>query len=210
MLKMRKSSMKSLKLICAVLASGLSVIPMEARDIILEFKAAYFLPTDSDFRRLYKGSALYGPELTVQIANCRNWYAFASLDYFQKKGRSCGFCSSTKVSLLPLGLGLKYFVPTCYEKADFYVGLGFQPEWARTKDCSSFVIPRISRWGFGGIAKAGMYCHLPCNFLIDLFVDYSFVWASKGGSCKSCTGPVIPLKANLGGAIFGVGLGYRF
>ena len=202
--------MKSLKFIAVFWVSLLSVISMQARDIILEFKAAYFLPTNHDFRRIYSGSALYGPELTVQICDESNWYAFASLDYFQKKGRSCGLCSKTKVSLLPLGLGVKYFVPTCYEKADFYLGLGFQPEWVRTKDCSPFVIPKLSRWGFGGIAKAGMYCHLPCNFLIDIFVDYSFVWAPKHGSCKSCTGPVVPLKANLGGAIFGLGLGYKF
>lgn len=198
------------KSIRCFLVSLFFMMPLFGRDVILEFKAAYFLPTNSDFRHIYHGSALYGPELTVQLCNARNWYAFASIDYFQKKGRSCGLGDCTKVSLLPLGIGLKYFIPTCYDKADFYVGLGFQPEWVRTKDSSAFVVPKLSRWAFGGIAKTGMYCHLPCNFLIDLFVDYSFAWVPKGDNCKACTGSVVPLRANVSGAVFGVGLGYRF
>lgn len=192
------------------LISLLSFLSSEAREVIFEFKGAYFLPTNHDFKRIFNGSALYGPELTVQLYNEKNWYAFASLDFYQKKGKSCGLCSPTKLTLIPLGLGVKYFFPTCYEQVDFYLGLGFQPEWAHTKDCSPFVNKKISRWGFGGIGKAGMFCNLPCNFLIDIFVDYSFVWTSKGDSCKSCTGPVVPLRANLSGAIFGFGVGYRF
>ena len=187
------------------------ITPIYARDVILEFKAAYFLPTDSVFKQIYhNGSALYGPEVTVQLCNNKNWYGFASIDYFQKKGHSIGLCDSTKVSLLPLGIGLKYFVPTFCDRFDFYLGLGFQPVYVRTKNCVECVSTKQSRWGFGGIAKAGTYWYLPHNFVIDLFVDYSFVKVGCKNSCQPCSGTIIPRKADISGAIFGLGLGYRF
>jgi outer membrane protein W len=182
------------------------IIPICARDVILEFKAAYFLPTDSVFKQIYhNGSALCGPEVTFQLCNNKNWYGFASIDYFQKKGHSIGLCDFTKVSLLPFGVGLKYFVPILCDRADFYIGLGFQPVYVRTENCVECVSVKQSRWGFGGIGKVGTYWYLPRNFVIDLFVDYSFVKVGCKNSCQ-----LTPRKADVSGAIFGIGLGYRF
>lgn len=203
--------MKLVSITRAVITSLFLITPLCARDVILEFKAAYFLPTDSVFKHIYhNGSALWGPELTVQLCENKNWYGFASIDYFQKHGRSLGLCDATKVSLLPLGVGLKYFVPVWCDRADFYLGLGFQPVYVRTKNCAELVSTKQSRWGFGGIAKAGTYWYLPCNFVIDLFVDYSFVKVGCKNSCTSSAGTVTSRKANVSGAIFGGGIGYRF
>lgn len=185
------------------------IIPLCARDVILEFKAAYFLPTSSVFKQIYRhGGVLYGPELTVQLCDNKNWYGFASVDYFQKKGHSLGLSDATKVSLLPLGIGLKYFAPIVCDCADFYLGLGFQPVHVHTKNCSGSVVTKQSRWGFGGIAKAGAYWHLPHNFVLDFFIDYSFVKVGCKKSCQSST--TISRKADVSGAIFGIGLGYCF
>ena len=178
------------------------------RDILLEFKAAYFLPTSTLFRKIYdNGGALYGPEVTFKLGNCGDLYGFASIDYFQKSGRSLGLCDATKVSLLPLGIGLKYFFP--FSHGDFYLGLGFQPVRLKTINCSPYVAQKQSKWGFGGIAKVGVFVDLPHNFLLDFFIDYSFV---KVSCCNTQVpaGTVIPLKADISGTIFGAGLGYRF
>jgi len=179
------------------------------RDVLIEFKGAYFLPTGSRFRKIYGGSALYGPELTVQLFEECNWYGFLSVDYYHKKGHSIGLHTPTKISLLPIGVGLKYFVPSCYECADFYVGLGFQPIRAHIRNCSPFVVPRETKWVFGGIAKVGTYIYLPRNFFLDLFIDYSFASISSHRTMVP-TGPIIPLRASISGAIFGAGIGYRF
>lgn len=80
-----------------------------ARDKILEFKGAYFLPTDSRFKDCYKGSALYGPEFTFQLREHKNWYTFVSIDYFKQTGRLLSTCDSNTVRLLPLAVGIKYF-----------------------------------------------------------------------------------------------------
>jgi hypothetical protein len=180
---------------------------LQSRDVLLEFKGAYFLPTDSVFKKIYHGGALYGPEITVQLCCDANVYGFVSVDFLQKNGKSIGFNSPTKVRLIPLGVGLKYFVPFCF--GDFYVGLGFQPTYLHTKDDSPLVIPKHSKWGFGGIAKIGSYFDLPHNFFIDLFIDYSFVKVPFHNT-HAPTGPVVPRTANVSGAIFGAGVGYRF
>lgn len=187
-----------------------SASSLVCRDIILEFKAAYFLPTSSVFRDIYNnGGALFGPEMTFNIGDTRDWYGFVSVDYFQKSGRSLGLCDATKVSLLPLGVGIKYFLPFWYDYADFYIGLGFQPVLLHTNDCSPYVFNKRTKWGFGGIAKVGVYVDLPHDFILDFFIDYSFVKVSFNNG-NAPTGLVTPLKTDISGTIFGVGLGYRF
>lgn len=175
-----------------------------ARDVILEFKGAYALPTNSSFRDCYKGTALFGPELTFQLVNNRNWYGFASLDYLSKKGKRLSICDSTKLKQLPLAVGLKYFVPI-RDRADFYFGLGFQPIHLRTKSTRGCVVEKHGQWGFGGIAKMGTYINLPRNFVVDFFVDYSFAWTDNIYGHT-----VAHSKSNIGKAIFGTSLGYRF
>jgi outer membrane protein W len=188
------------------------MMPLWARNVILEVKGSYFLPTNSAFRHIYNGSALYGPELTVQLCDDDPWHVFASVEYFQKKGHSLGLCDSTKVTLIPLGIGLKYCAESCVEDVDWYIGLGFQPVCVHTKNYSEFVCEKVNRWGFGGIAKIGAFWYLSPHVVLDFFVDYSFVDVNckQVSCCQGITGNVYPRKANIGGAIFGIGLGYCF
>jgi hypothetical protein len=198
--------MTSLKTTCYLIAL-LIACPLMGRNVLLEFKGAYFLPTSCDFKNIYRhGGALFGPELTVQLCECKDWYVFTSFDYFQKKGHSVGLCDPTTVTLIPVALGLKYFLPAFDDRVDFYGGLGFEAVNVRTKSCSDNVITKLSQWGFGGIAKVGAYYYLPHCFVIDFFIDYSFV---RVGS-NDCNCGVQSVKANIGGAIFGVGIGYNF
>lgn len=186
-------------------------ISLMGRSVILEFKGAYFQPTHGDFKAIYhKGGGFFGPELTVQLCKERRWYAFAAFDYFQKKGRSVGLCSPTKVELIPIDVGLKYFAPVRCDCVDLYVGLGLEAVNVRTRDCSPYVLQSLSKWGVGGIAKVGVYWYLPHNFVIDLFVDYSFVKTMKNRCCFSPRCGVQLVRANVSGVIAGIGLGYRF
>lgn len=195
------------KLLLLVVSTG--SLSLMARDIFLEFKGAYFRPTNCVFKHIYhNGGALFGPELTVQMCEDRNWYGFFSVDYFRKHGNSLGLCTPTTVQLIPIVFGAKYFFD-CFECVDLYAGLGFEAMNVRTKDCSTTVQQKISKWGYGGIAKLGAYYYLPCNFLIDLFIDYNFVNAGKD-SCNNLICGTQRYKAHINGPIFGAGLGYRF
>ena len=214
-------------LVCSV---GIHSSPCVGKDLLLEFKTAYFLSTSSVFKNIYgNGGALYGPEITFKMY--RGLYGWASFDFLTKSGTSscsgastCDSVSScdqlsvcsgdcTKLFLMPIGLGLKYFVPfansTGRFTGDFYVGLGVEPTYLQTKDSSPYVYRNHSKWGVGGIAKVGAYFNLPRNFFIDVFVDYSFDWV-KNKSCAAPEGVVVPTTANVSGAIFGAGIGYRF
>ena len=184
-------------------------VPLAAHDVIVEFKAAYFRATDSCFRAIYgNGAALFGPEVTFSLCGDSDWYGFASVDYLKKSGHSVGLCDPTTVRMVPLAFGLKYFKPVgC---ADLYAGLGFQPTHLKTNNCSPTVVQQTSQWCLGGIAKFGAYVDVRCNFVLDFFVDYSFVKAGCPKLCPSISASLISLKANLSGVIFGVGFGYRF
>lgn len=198
-----------LKKIFSLLVTLSLISTLLGRNTILEFKGAYFLPTNNSFKKIYKGNALYGPELTVQLCDENNWYAFASIDYLKTHGHSLGLHEPTTLRLLPLAFGLKYFIPT-HECLDFYAGLGFETMNVRTKDNSINGIIKQSKWGFGFIAKAGAYYYLPCNFLIDLFIDYSY--ASVGKNAYHNQNGIVfkSTKATVSGAIFGAALGYKF
>lgn len=194
---------------CLSLLAIVIHMPLAARDVIVEFKAAYFHSTDSCFKAIYgNGAALFGPEVTFSICSNNNWYGFASVDYLKKDGKSVGLCNSTTVRMVPLAFGLKYFESVCC--ADVYAGLGFQPTHLKTTNCSPYVVQHASQWCLGGIAKVGAYIDLRCNFVLDLFLDYSFVKAGCPELCQPAFGTLVPLKANISGVIFGAGIGYRF
>lgn len=199
---------KSIRAVVIVLLFVSSAV--DARDILLEFKGAYFLATDCVFKNIYdKGGALYGPEVTFQLGESNQWYGFASIDYFKKDGNSIGLSTPTKVELIPLGIGVKYMQPSHCGRYNFYLGLGFQPVHTKVTNCSPYVPATQTKWGFGGIAKTGVYVDLTHNFLLDLFIDYSFVKVNFDAA-QIPAGPVTPFKTDISGAIFGVGLGYRF
>lgn len=193
------------KIIFCASAMVLSFAPLKAaHDVIVEAKAAYFLPTNSRFRDIYgNGSGQYGAEVTCKIF--RQLYGFASADFFNKKGKSVNFCSPTTVNIINLGIGLKYLFPFCV--GDFYLGLGALPTRLHTTDCSPYVVKNRTKWGCGGIAKIGTYFNLPKSFVVDLFVDYSFV-KIPFNCCSKLNLEGHSARAN--GASFGAGLGYRF
>jgi outer membrane protein W len=177
------------------------------KDVILEMKGAFFQPINCTFKNIYGGGAIFGPELTFNIF--RNIHGFVSYDYFTKNGSSIGLSTPTSVNFMALGVGVK-FMGCVSDHARLYAGLGFEPVYLTTKNCSSYVSPKTQKWGFGGIAKFGAYIDLPHSFVLDLFADYSFVKVSPSCCTGSPLGYIQPTKADLSGFIFGAGIGYRF
>lgn len=195
-------------------AVGLSTLMLSSShlyglDVLLEVKGAYFLPTNGHFSAIFGGGALYGPELTVQLAKQSSWYGFCSLDYFAQSGCSECIPSPTRINMWIGAVGVKYFFPRVRDCLDFYVGLGVEPIYARITNCSPFVEQKQTRWTGGGLAKVGMYWRLPRGFLLDFFVDYSAAQLSSGADRNSnCC--VVPENFYIGGFVFGGGLGYCF
>lgn len=197
--------MKKMRIVFVGIAILFSAYIYSNRDIIFEFKGAYFLPTNAKFRDCYAGNALFGPELTFQFCPEKNWYGFTSIDFLLQKGRFLHSCDTSRLFLMPLALGVKYFVPCNH--ADFYMGLGFQADYLSKKNRNKCITFHQNIWGFGGVGKIGGYIHLPHNLELNLFFNYQFVWSHKDnfyGSKTSC------LRTNASSAVFGGSLGYKF
>lgn len=171
---------------------------------LIEAKAGYFHPTCGNFRRIYSGGGIYGIE-----ASCQAWkglYPWISGSFFSQSGHSMGDRSRTIVTFVPIGYGLKYIF-SCNRYLDVYAGAGGTITYLNMKDRSSYVTPSVSKWGSGGIVKAGFLVH-PTNWLFfDLFSDYSFI---KIAFRNDHHGNLMRHAVDLSGFSFGGGIGIRF
>lgn len=175
-----------------------------AVEVLFEFKGGAFLPTGTCFKNIYgKSGALYGPEISLQLWEDAPLYAFASAQYFSKKGYSIGLCCPTTAQIVPLDFGLKYMTPLKF--GSVYIGLGLEAAHLKTTNCSPYVLPETARWGVGGIAKFGAYVNLPRHFAFDLFFNYSFVKLRPDNCCSPCD----TSKVDISGITLGAGLSYQ-
>lgn len=193
------------KIFSLALSLSCSWLTLFAHDILIEGKAAYFLPENHKFRQIYHhGGGLYGVEASYE-AWCHT-HIWASVDSFTKKGRSLGGHSPTKISMVPIGLGVKYFLNLPSTPVDLYAGLGITGTYVHIHDKNPYVIPNTSKWGLGGIAKIGALVNCDRVFF-DLFVNYSYCPMDFH---KNRHHAVSRNSVNFGGWAFGLGLGYRF
>lgn len=177
------------------------------KDYLLELKAAYFLPTGDRFKNVYGGSGIYGLEFTFQAKDFL--YVWTSADFYLKSGHAYGSActspSSTDIWFLPFAAGIKLFCPI--NIVDLWLGGGVLGTYVNVKDHNPNVISSISKWGVGGIVKAGAIINCTKYLFVDLFTDYSFMQIPFHDTRK---GTVIPHKADLSGWSFGGSIGYRF
>jgi hypothetical protein len=191
---------------CIAVVSQIVLVNIaQAIDTFAEVKAAYFRPSDDKFRRIYNEGAIYGGEVSCQA--WKNLYGWASANYFHKSGTSIGRAggNTTNITFVPLGLGLKYLFPIRF--VDVYAGGGILSTYLHMDDHSHHVIKSNSKWGVGGIVKAGAIFNVDKHFFIDLFSDYSFM---KVDFHNTHGGKVVRHDADLSGWSIGLGIGYRF
>ncbi len=182
----------------------LFIAHLQAADVLIEGQAGYFFPTSKKFRDIYgNGNVFGGGELTVQLY--RPIYLWGSSHYYHDSGKSIGLRDSTKVTLVPVGVGLKYMYPINF--MDLYLGAGVLPSYVKFKDKSNYVIPESKKWTVGGIVKVGVLFNFQNNFFIDLFTNYSILKAKFNDTNNNA---VARSRSNLDTWNIGLGLGYRF
>jgi outer membrane protein W len=170
---------------------------------IVEARFSYFRPTSHLLREIY-GNGGINYEITATVPVWKNLNIWVAADYFSEDGRSLGGHQKTRLRIVPLTLGLKYFFDA--NKFSPYAGLGMRYFFVHVHNDSSFVNREISRSGMGGVAEIGTLYWLSKHFLLDIFTNYSF----KELHAHTSRSGVETHGQQVGGWNFGGGVGYKF
>jgi len=174
---------------------------VNAREILVEGKASYFLSTNHRFRDIYGGAGLYRLETNIQV--WRDLYAWVDLGYMYASGHS-SLGAHTHLHLVPLSGGISYlFKLGCLQP---YLGAGPIVAYSYIHNSSSGVTRHQDGWGGGVLGKVGTLAYFTDRLFFDFFADYSFIRISYHHSDKR----TIHHKGDLSGFSFGAGLGYKF
>ena len=172
-------------------------------DASVEGKIGYLYPTDHATRQNSSGNAIYSLEGNIQVY--RQLYAWSSIGYYYGSGDTTNGDIKTNLKIMPIGVGLKYFLPVSY--FDLYVGAGVLPTYVQSTTHSPYFKQKIDKWACGGVVKGGVLINITCSFYIDLFVDYMILSAKGKGSTDPLT---YAETCNLNSVSVGGGIGYRF
>lgn len=169
-----------------------------AYDTTVEARVGYFYPSSHLLRKIYRQGGVEGEfELSKNI-NC-NWQVWGNVNYFSRTGRSRGEGNKTRITIVPISVGLKYvFIPSSRIRP--YVGIGPTYSFVNIRNHTHYTKRHSHKDGFGFVVKSGLNYDLTCKFLLDLYVDYYYqqVHFHRGGHRQT------------GGLRTGLGLGYRF
>ncbi|MFC2166645.1 outer membrane beta-barrel protein [Acidobacteriota bacterium] len=173
------------KIIILVLMIGMISVTATAS---FSLKGIYFLPSDADFKSIYGDSGwMFGGEIAIKIFKGVEFWLDGG--YYAKTGSLTYSNEETKLTLIPIGAGLRYKFLT--GKVEPYVGAGAR--YNLYKETS--VIGDVSGTGLGFIGKAGLIFYLAKGFGVDISVAYS-----------SCTMQPADFEFNVGGIELGAGI----
>lgn len=156
-----------------------------ASDWTMEVRAAYFSPSSKEVRHIYSKGWV---DFQVESSRKLNDYVevWAGVNWMNKHGHVedyyAGLKEKTKLSVLPISLGLKFVYPL-FRCLDVYAGIGGAYSFLKLKsdgDYSGYDSSLVStsfkkhmrKSGWGGVAKLGLRWTLGPTTFIDLFADY--------------------------------------
>lgn len=170
-----------------------------------EVRISYFVFSDTLLDDIYgTGAPNYQFGIAYPFCNCLS--GWASVGYIHKCGRSIGEGDRTRMTLVPVNFGLRYFLPSFCCAGKFYFEGGGSYYHCSFHNDNDFVLRHVYRNGVGGFIGAGTQWPLFRNLFVDLFIDYSV----RRTHCLEHKEGTIPNNVSLGGWDFGGGVGYRF
>ncbi len=143
----------------------------------------------------------------------------------------------TKVQIPTFGLGLKYFWSIINERChhrltdcSLFIGGGMRAFFYREFDNSPYVRRHVKKNTVGGMVDAGVQMEFCDRWLLELFFEYNIKTLKtkcekNNNNCNDkcnkldcCFTPTLPNTScpsarcdlNIGGPVFGIGLGYQF
>jgi len=126
----------------------------------------YFAPSDPDFKSIYhRGGYKYGAEIAVNLTKGLDLWVDGG--YYTDTGSMSFAKEETKVTLIPIGGGLRYRLMR--GNLQPYIGAGAR--YILFKE--SNVIGDVSSGGIGFVGKAGLMYFFGRNFGVEVHVAYS-------------------------------------
>jgi opacity protein-like surface antigen len=154
-------------------------------------RLAYFSPADADFRSIYGGGPLFAGELSIRLAPKFNLWLEGV--YFGRTGSLSYTHEETRLSLVPVGLGVSYRILP--GQIFPYAGAGIRLVFFREKN----VLGDVKDAALGATVRAGLAVALSSRLGADLRVAYSL------GQMQPAD-----FKFSVGGLELGAGLAYSF
>lgn len=128
-------------------------------------KVTYFSPTDADFKSIYGGGLMYGLESAFTLTHGLDIWLDAG--YFAKTGQLSFTKEETKLTLVPIGAGLRYSY--LLGKIAPYLGAGVR--YFIYKE--SNVLGNVNEGGIGFVGKVGVLISAISWVNFDLGVGFS-------------------------------------
>jgi len=158
----------------------------------IELKGSFFSSENATFRDVYGSAMKLGLEGGLDIG--KNLSAFAGLDYMHKSGLLTVTAEETKVSIIPLTLGVRYEIPAG-DKFRFHLGAGIQEVFFKEEA----TLGTVSENALGILLTGGGMYRLTENIGAGLFVSWS--------TCKMTN---VDIEFKVGGLDLGAGVEIRF
>jgi hypothetical protein len=157
----------------------------------LAVKGHYFHPSDKTFREIYGGGPLYGGEIGIGLSRSLDFCIGGS--YFSRTGELTYTKERTKLSILPVDLGLRYR----FTRGTVIVYGSAGVEYCQFKESNP--IGRVNKGGVGAVVKLGGLFRISRGFFIDLGIGYSY-----------CRMKPADYRIQIGGVQAGGGLFFEF
>ncbi|MBM3296176.1 MAG: hypothetical protein FJY83_01085 [Candidatus Aminicenantes bacterium] len=181
---MRKTAFWGMALAC------LAAAPARA-GVDLTFRGQVFLPAESAFREIYGPGIKAGAEIGISLTGRLDLWAGG--DYLARSGKLTYTEENTHLSLIPLGLGVRYRFLT--GAVSLYASAGMLACLFR----ESNAIGVASRTGLGGVGKVGVFLRVARGFFLQAGLGYSY-----------CPMKPADFEIDVGGLEAGAGLAVRF
>lgn len=171
---------------------------------LLEVKAGYFFFSDSKMRKIYDQEGL-DLQLAATYPVWKWLQIYASAEFIQKQGRSLHGNQRTRIWEYPFTLGLQA-VARISQKAQYYFTAGPRYIHLHQHNNSADMARELNHNGVGLFLGTGFHVFPIEHFVIDFFGEYSYCRMHGHPHRKYAFGE----SAQVGGFVFGGGLGYAF
>lgn len=182
-------------------------------------KISCFAPSSPVIRSTY-GNAFPDFQLEVARSILCDWEIWANLDYYTKEGHLPHKMGSTRLHVIPLSLGIKYYM-LIRRNLFWYVGAGGSYTCAKIRNHSECLKNDLTKWAFGAVFKTGIKYYWNYNLYFEVFLDYFYQHmhlhdsdrdhrSSCFSSASSGSFVIGRDTLNVGGTKIGAGVGWTF